>query len=97
MIQHMRKLSIGILMLILQMGFAHAVQHDLHEFNPTALSVEHEESDCLLADTPQAKAALPSLAPAFTNSPQHDLPPTTKRHVKKTHSKASPRAPPISL
>jgi hypothetical protein len=92
-----RKLSIGILMLILQMGFSHAVQHDLHEFDPAALTIEHEESDCLLADTPQAKAALPTLAPAFTNSPQHDLSPASTRHVKKTHSKASPRAPPVSL
>ena len=97
MIHHMRKLSVGLLMLILQMGFAHAVQHDLHEFNPTSLSIEHEESDCLLADTPQAKSALPTLIPAFTISPQHDLPPTATRHVKKIHSKASPRAPPIVL
>ena len=94
---HMRKLSVGLLVLILQMGFAHAMQHELHDFNPTALTIEHDDGDCLLADTPQAKSALPTLAPAFTISPQHDLPPTSTRHVKKTHSKASPRAPPISF
>tara|TARA_B100002019_G_scaffold230009_1_gene203431 strand:+ start:45 stop:335 length:291 start_codon:yes stop_codon:yes gene_type:complete len=94
---HMRKLSVGLLVLILQMGFAHAVQHELHDFNPTALTIEHDDGDCLLADTPQAKSAFPTLAPAFTISPQHDLPPTSTRHVKKTHSKASPRAPPISF
>ena len=94
---HMRKLSAVLLVLILQMGFAHAVQHELHDFNPTALTIEHDDSDCLLADTPQAKSALPTLAPAFINSPQHALPPTATRHVKKTHSKASPRAPPFSL
>ena len=95
--QHMRILSVGLLMLTLQMGLAHAVQHDLHDFNPTALTIEHEDSDCLLADTSQAKSALPTLAPAFTVSPQHDLTPTSTRHVKKTHSKARPRAPPFSL
>ena len=94
---HMRKLSVGLLVLILQMGFAHAVQHELHDFNPTALTIEHDDSDCLLVDTPQAKSALPTPAPAFINSPQHDLPPTSTRHVKKTHLKASPRAPPISF
>ena len=94
---HMRKLSAVLLVLILQMGFAHAVQHELHDFNPTALTIEHDDSDCLLADTPQAKSALPTLARAFINSPQHDLPPTAARHVKKIHSKASPRAPPISF
>ena len=97
MLNHMRILSVVLLMLILQMGFAHAVQHELHDFNPTALTIEHDDSDCLLADTPQAKSAVPTLAPAFINSPQHDLPPTSTRHVKKTHSKASPRAPPISF
>ena len=97
MLNRMRILSVVLLVLILQMGFAHAVQHELHDFNPTALTIEHDDSDCLLADTPQAKSALPTLAPAFINSPQHDLHPTSTRHVKKTHSKASPRAPPFSL
>ncbi|MGB1551177.1 MAG: hypothetical protein ACPHDV_07090 [Parvibaculales bacterium] len=77
------------MMLTLQMGLAHAVQHDLHDFNPTALTIEHDDSDCLLADTPQAKSAVPTLAPAFAISLQHDLPLTSTRHVKKTHSKAS--------
>ena len=95
--KHMRKLSVGLLVLVLQMGFAHAVQHELHDFNPTALTIEHDDSDCLLADTPQAKSAVPTLAPAFAISPQHELPPAFARHVKKTHSKASPRAPPFSL
>ena len=97
MLNHMRILSVGLLMLTLQMGLAHAVQHDLHDFNPTALTIEHDDSDCLLADTPQAKSAVPTLAPAFAISPQHDLPPAFARHVKKTRSKASPRAPPFSL
>jgi len=94
---HMRNLSVGLLLLILQMGFAHAVQHELHDFNPTALAIEHDDTDCLVADTPQAKSALPPLATAFIKSPQHDLPPTTTRHVKKTHSKATPRGPPNSF
>ena len=97
MLNHMRILSVGLLMLTLQMGLAHAVQHDLHDFNPAALTIEHDDSDCLLADTPQAKSALPPLATAFIKSPQHDLPPTTTRHVKKTHSKATPRGPPNSF
>ena len=53
-------------MLILQMGFAHAVQHDLHDFNPTALTIEHDDGDCLLVDTPQAKSAR-RLASAFSS------------------------------
>lgn len=93
----MRKFPAVLLVLILQMGFAHAVQHELHDFNPTALAIEHDDSDCLVADTPQAKSALPPLATAFIKSQQHDLPPTTKRHVKKTHSKATPRGPPNSF
>ena len=97
MLIHMRTLSVSLVILTLQMGLAHAVQHDLHEFNPTALIIEHDDSDCLLADTSQAKSALPTLGLAFTISPQHDLPPTTKRHVKKTHSKATPRGPPNSF
>lgn len=97
MFDHMHKLSIGILLLLLQMSLAHALQHDLHEFDPAALTIEHDNGDCLLADTPQAKLAMPVLASAFTISPQHDFSHTTARHVKKCHSKASPRAPPFSL
>jgi hypothetical protein len=93
----LRRLFAGLLMLILQMGFAHAVQHELHEFNPAALTIEHDESDCLLADMPHAKSALPSLAPAFTTQSRHDLPPTLSRHDTTTYSKAKPRAPPVSL
>jgi len=93
----MRKLSVGLLVLILQMGFAHAVQHDLHDFNPTALTIEHDDGDCLLVDTPQAKSALTALAHFYTKLPGHDVPSTLSRHDTTTHSKALPRAPPFSL
>ena len=94
---HMRKLSVGLLLLILQMGFAHAVQHELHDFNPKALAIEHDDTDCLVADTPQAKSALTALAHFFDKLPGHDVPPILSRHDITAHSKTLPRAPPFSL
>ena len=93
----MRKISVSLLVLLIQMGFAHAVQHELHDLNPAALTIEHDDSDCLLADTPQAKSAVLTFASVFTISPRHDLPSASARDVKKAYSKASPRAPPISF
>ena len=92
-----RSLSVGFLMLTLQMGLAHAVQHDLHDFNPTALTLEHEEGDCLLADTPQAKSIVPTIDYSFASLLRHDVLPTLSRHDTTTPSKAKPRAPPVSL
>ena len=97
MLNHIRILSVGLLMLTLQMGLAHAVQHDLHDFNPAALTIEHDDSDCLLADTPQAKSALPAITHFYNKLPGHDVPPTLSRHDTTTHSKARPRAPPFPL
>tara|TARA_B100000963_G_scaffold67096_1_gene55154 strand:- start:2369 stop:2608 length:240 start_codon:yes stop_codon:yes gene_type:complete len=79
------------------MGFAHAVLHELHDLCPAALTIEHDDSDCLLADTPQAKSAVLTFASVFTISTRHGLPSASARVVKKVHSKASPRGPPISF
>ena len=98
MLNHMRKLSVGLLMLILQMGFAHAVQHDLHDFNPTALTIEHDDSDCLLADTPQAKSALPALTHFYNKLPAMTFLPTLSRHDTTNPLKGPPaRATHLSL
>jgi len=100
MVNRARHLTVGFLMLVLQLGLAHAVQHDLHDFDPTHLHEQqqsHSEDNCLLADTPQAKSALPLFCVAPACQPQHDVPPTADRHSTKHYSKAAPRGPPASL
>jgi hypothetical protein len=92
-----KKLSVGLLVLILQMGLAHGVQHDLHDFNPSNITIEHGESDCLQGDTPQAKSALPLLPMQFARSDNQASRAVITCHSKRLYKKASPRAPPFSL
>lgn len=97
MLKQTKILSVGLLVLILQMGLAHAVQHDLHDFNPSAITIEHDESDCLQGDTPHAKSALPPLPMQFARSDNQASQAVITRHTKRLYKKASPRAPPFSL
>jgi hypothetical protein len=97
MLGRTRILAVGWLVLVLQMGFAHAVQHDLHEFNPSGITIEHDESDCLLGDTPQAKSALPPLPMQFARAKNRASQAVITHHAKRLYKKASPRAPPFSL
>ncbi|MCH1542202.1 MAG: hypothetical protein L7U45_04000 [Alphaproteobacteria bacterium] len=97
MLGHGRILSVGLLVLILQMGLAHAVQHDLHDFNPSNITIEHDESDCLQGDTPQAKSALPQFGFSFARAENRASQAIVTRHTKRLYKKASPRAPPFSL
>ena len=92
-----RKLIFGAMMLVLQMGLAHAVQHDLHDFDASALTIEHDESDCLLADTPQAKADVPPVSFQFMRAENQRAESIVARHALRHYSKASPRAPPFYL
>ncbi len=90
-------LAIGFLLLVLQLGLAHTAQHDLHLSDLASQTIEHDDSDCLLADTPQAKSALPIINRSFTTQASHDVPPRLARHASTQYSKSSPRAPPVSL
>jgi hypothetical protein len=88
--------AVALLLLVLQLGMAHAMQHDLHAFDPSTLTQAHDEADCLLVDTPQAEADLPLMHAVFARpSPQQiafrTILPTP--HI----SNARPRAPPFSL
>lgn len=91
------KLLIGAMMLVLQMGLAHAVQHDLHDFDPSALTIEHDESDCLLADTPHAKADVPPAGFQFMLAENQRAQNIVTRHALRHYPKHSPRAPPFYL
>jgi hypothetical protein len=97
MLRHARFLSVGLLVLVLQMGLAHAVQHDLHDFNASNISIEHDESDCLQSDTPHAKSALPPMGLSFARLQNKASQAIITRHAKRLYSQASPRAPPFSL
>jgi len=97
MLGRIKILPVGLLVLVLQMGLAHAVQHDLHDFNPSNISIEHDESDCLQGDTPHAKSALPFLGFSFARAENQTSQAVITRHTKRLYKKASPRAPPAFL
>jgi hypothetical protein len=115
------------LTLVLQLGLAHVIQHDLndfadakhqhdvhfdfaaeaatdlhhhaaaHETHPRFGDNAHSNENCLLADIAQTKPLLDAIALPPSGIPEHDFPPIATRHVSLKFSKASPRAPPVSL
>lgn len=97
MTRYAKFIHAALLILVLQLGLAHAAQHDLHDFNASGIAIEHDESDCLQGDTPQAKLALPPLPMQFARAENQAAQAVITRHTKRLYQKASPRAPPFSL